>query len=247
MANCGWPAIGAPLSPRPPMSVPAVVVEIGVEAGQHHRAVRQSGDGREQRRGRRDRAGRAGGDHRRARCRVEARGSRPRSACRAAPPARSRRARRGSRGQVSRAIFRNPQRQLPIFVEIARAPGRRGASHGTCRVVMSSISRARSSASASAAAGCRRPAAARRAGAAPAVRAHFEDQRGEQHAALQAAERRRQVERACGAIAGRRLRRTRFRPRRCRRSARCAAGSRRRPSTSRKTRARARQARRVGR
>ena len=43
---------------------PGGLVEIGIEAGQHHRAVRQFGDGCEQRRGRRDRAGGAGGDHR---------------------------------------------------------------------------------------------------------------------------------------------------------------------------------------
>ena len=44
---------------------PTGVVEMHVEAGQHQRAVRQVGDGREQPGGRRHRAGRAGGDHRR--------------------------------------------------------------------------------------------------------------------------------------------------------------------------------------
>ena len=45
---------------------PGLIVEIGVEAGQHHGAARQACDGREQLRGRRHRAGRACGDHRAA-------------------------------------------------------------------------------------------------------------------------------------------------------------------------------------
>ena len=48
----------------PPIKLHDVLVEIGIEAGQHHGAVRQAGDGREQLGGRRHRAGRAGGDHR---------------------------------------------------------------------------------------------------------------------------------------------------------------------------------------
>ena len=44
---------------------PGGVVKIGVEAGQHHGAVRQGGDGGQQLGGRRHRTGGAGGDHRR--------------------------------------------------------------------------------------------------------------------------------------------------------------------------------------
>ena len=47
--------------------LPRLLVEIGIEAGQHHGAVRQPRDGRDQFGGRRDRAGRARGDHRRRR------------------------------------------------------------------------------------------------------------------------------------------------------------------------------------
>ena len=69
MANCAWPAAGAPScvlsSASPAISAQTGVVEIAVEAGQHHGAVRQRGDGGEQLGGRRHRAGRAGGDHRR--------------------------------------------------------------------------------------------------------------------------------------------------------------------------------------
>ena len=43
---------------------PGRVVQLGVEAGQHQRAMRQFRDGREQRRRRRHRTGGAGGDHR---------------------------------------------------------------------------------------------------------------------------------------------------------------------------------------
>ena len=43
---------------------PGRLVQLGVEAGQHHRAMRQPGDGREQLGGRRHRSGRSGGDHR---------------------------------------------------------------------------------------------------------------------------------------------------------------------------------------
>ena len=100
-------AVRRPRRPSsPPISVPGRVVEIGVEAGQHHRAVRQLRDGREQLRGRRHRAGRAGGDHRRLWL-SRAASPPPRSAGRGARPARSCRARRGCAGHGSRAIFRN--------------------------------------------------------------------------------------------------------------------------------------------
>ena len=54
---------------------------------------------------------------------------------------------------ASRAIFRKSQRELPVDCRPRAAQERRAVSNGTCRVVRSSISRARSSASASAAAG----------------------------------------------------------------------------------------------
>ena len=110
IASCGWPD-GAGAARRRRLvaadQVPGILVEIGVEAGQHHGAVRQLRDGGEQFGGRRHRAGRAGGDHRRSLLRASAR-ARPRSADRAAPPARSLPRSRSIAGQVSRAIFRNP-------------------------------------------------------------------------------------------------------------------------------------------
>ena len=69
-----------------------------------------------------------------------------------------------------------------------------------------------------------RPAAARRAARLEPL-GPLQDQLREQHAALEPAQRRRQVERRPRRS---RLRRRRARPRRCRRSARCAAGSRHR-------------------
>ena len=67
IASCGWPETGARPRARRPCSadqLPGRVVEIGVEPGQHHGAVRQRRDGGEQLRGRRHRAGRARRDHR---------------------------------------------------------------------------------------------------------------------------------------------------------------------------------------
>ncbi len=78
----------ASLSPSPAGDHrPGRFVEIGVEAGQHQRAVRQLRDGGEQCRGRRDRAGRACRDHR-AGAGLQAAWLRPRSACRGVRPAR---------------------------------------------------------------------------------------------------------------------------------------------------------------
>ena len=136
----------------PPISSQDGVVEIGVEPGQHHGAVRQRRDGREQLGGRRHRAGRARGDHRavdapRAGC------ARPRSAGRAAPPDRSCRVPCRIGRPVLARDLQEVEGELPVFVEIVAAPARRAAPTRTCRVVMSSISRARSSASASADAG----------------------------------------------------------------------------------------------
>ena len=78
MANCGWPGAGAMFffvvaGDQPPR----LFVEIGVEAGQHDGAVRQPRDRRDQLGGRRDRAGRTRGDHRRVGLAREPRRSRP--------------------------------------------------------------------------------------------------------------------------------------------------------------------------
>ena len=99
---------------------PAVRVEILVEAGQHDGAVRQPRDRGEQRRGRRHRAGRARGDHRRRRALRE----------QAAPPrARISRSRRVAgieqpalaprcAGQNSRGDPQEFQRDLPVAGEV---------------------------------------------------------------------------------------------------------------------------------
>ena len=130
---------------------PGRFVEIGVEAGQHHGAVRQSGDGFEQRRGRRNRAGGAGGNDRA--CGVS-------GASVSASIKRSRRS-AGSmrpcsvedRRPVLADEFEEAERQLPVFVELVRHQIVELDPSSTCRVVMSSISRARSCASAKAVAG----------------------------------------------------------------------------------------------
>ena len=70
-------------------------------------------------------------------------------------------------GHASRTIRSGIERELPVVVDARRAPASSSLSHGTCRVVMSSISRASASASASAEAGIvgdqRRVAVARHA------------------------------------------------------------------------------------
>ena len=58
----------------PPIRLPGLVVEIGIEPRQHHRALRQRGDRMEEFRGRRHRAGRARRDHRPIVMRGQARG-----------------------------------------------------------------------------------------------------------------------------------------------------------------------------
>ena len=136
----------------PAISLPGRLVEIGVEAGQHQGAVRQLGDGGEQLGGRRHRAGRAGGDHRRRRAAASRCGlglDQP-----VAPLGRLDRAAFVQDRAASRRArsCRKSQRQLPVFVELVRHQVVEPVP-ATCRVVMSSISRARSSASASAAAG----------------------------------------------------------------------------------------------
>ena len=60
------PGAGAmPLPSSPGDHPPRILVEIGVEAGQHDGAMGQARDGRDQFRGGRDRPGRTRGDHRR--------------------------------------------------------------------------------------------------------------------------------------------------------------------------------------
>ena len=52
MANCGWPGAGVMfLFSSPPISRHDVFVEIGVESGQHHGAMRQPRDGGDEFRG----------------------------------------------------------------------------------------------------------------------------------------------------------------------------------------------------
>ena len=92
IASCGCPNDGrlhhAPAVLDLADQLPGALIEIGIEPGQHHGAVRQLRDGGEQARGRRHRAGGAGGDHR-ARHSPQGGCARPRSADRAARPARS--------------------------------------------------------------------------------------------------------------------------------------------------------------
>ena len=58
----------------PPIDLPGLVVQIGVEPRQHHRALLQAGHGGEEFRGRRHRAGRTRRDHRPFMMRGQARG-----------------------------------------------------------------------------------------------------------------------------------------------------------------------------
>ena len=130
---------------------PGGVVEIRVEAGQHHRAVRQLSRWWRA-------AWRSPASSRWSRRRSPARRCRraawprPRSVCRAARPLRWRSARPGSRASADVTELQEFQRLLPVFVELA---GHQcvEAFHGTWRVIMSSISRASASASAIAASG----------------------------------------------------------------------------------------------
>ena len=100
MANCGCPERrrDAPALIAGDQ-LPRLLVEIGVEAGQHHGAVRQPRDGRDQFGGRRDRAGRAGGDHRPVGLARKPRGFGLDQPIAPRRPARSRRARASIAGQ----------------------------------------------------------------------------------------------------------------------------------------------------
>ena len=95
---------------------PGFFVEIGIEARQHHGAMRQARDGRDQFGGRRDRAGRAGGDHRRVGLARKPRGLRLDQ--RVAPLRRldTIRARSGPPASLARDL-QEFQRQLPIRIE----------------------------------------------------------------------------------------------------------------------------------
>ena len=110
---------------------PGRVVQIGVEAGQHQRAARQPGDGGEQCRGRRDRAGRARRDHR-TRAGRETLGLRSNQQV---APFGGLDAAVGEDGRPVRADeSQEVERQLPVLVELVRhqpvqlAPSRPAAS-----------------------------------------------------------------------------------------------------------------------
>ena len=121
--------------------------------------------------------------------------------------------------------------QLPVFVELRPAPACRARPTSTLRVTMSSISRARSSASASVEAGPPTTSGACRiAGPLPGPR---RDQLRQQSAgAASPSDRGRNFQRRVAAGV-RPPSRTPVRPRRCRRARRCAATSRRRFSAHR--------------
>ena len=134
--------------------------------------------------------------------RLQAAAPRPRSAGRAARPARCSRSLRGAPASASRAIFRKPSVSCQ-YLSSWSGTSLSSLSHGTCRVVMSSISRARSSASASAAAGVLATSGAPRRGAI-ARSAHVRISSREQQPALQRRRARAaSVERRLGELAGR--------------------------------------------
>jgi hypothetical protein len=101
--------------------VPRRIVEVGVEPGQHHRAAGKARDGREKARGGGHRAGRAGGDHRRARCDEAARFRRDQ------PVAPLRRLDRAAFTENRRPVqprdLQELQRDLPILIEMIRHHG----------------------------------------------------------------------------------------------------------------------------
>ena len=130
IANCGWFDAGwrGELALRVADAadqLPGLVVEIGIEPRQHHRALRQVGDGVQEFRRRRHRAGRAGRDHRTVMMRGQPRGFRldqeiaPRRRLDLADVPR------GCAGQACRAMLEELQRVLPVFVELHPAPARR--------------------------------------------------------------------------------------------------------------------------
>ena len=227
MANCGWPC-AASLSPsRLGDHCPGRLVEIGVEAGQHQRAVRQLGDGGEQCRGRRDRAGRACRDHR------AGAGLKPFGFGRDQLVAALGRLDAASLLQERRPVLaRMNFRKSSVFSQyssmsagtrlVEPVPAAPAAS--PCRP---SAGRDRWRAPAPRP-GCWRSAARGRRRAARSLSAHFRMSLRERHGARKPS-RARPADRAPRRRSRRsRLRRRQARPRRRRRSARCAAGSRRR-------------------
>ena len=196
---------------------PGIIVEIGIETGQHHRAMRQARDRRQQFGRGRHRPGGAGGNHR-AVGRSRAACAPPRSTGRAAPldsiAPRSSRIVRPMRAHERQELQRAAASRHRLA---GHQPSRR--SHGICRVVMSSIRRARSSASAVAAAGVLAisgvPAAPRAAGdLRPAT-----DELRQQQPPLQAVERRGRSSATSPSPAPAASRQIRARPRRHRRLA----------------------------
>ena len=163
---------------------------VGVETGQHDRAVRQSRNASQKYCGRRHRTGRAGRDHRASWCAVKPRGFgldqlvAPRRRLHRAVSARMS-GQRSWRSSESRASAASIGRARP-------APARR-ARPRHLRVAMSSISRARSSASASVEAGL--PATSGAAGRRGSSFAHAATSCASSQSAFEAVERGGKIER----------------------------------------------------
>ena len=135
IANCGWFDAGCAVNLPSAFAdaadqLPGVVVEIGIEPRQHHRALRQAGDGMQQSRGRRHRSGRARRDHRTVVMRGQARGfglDQQIAPRRRLDPVDARRA---SSGHAVLRDVEELQRELPVLVErirhqpVERAPRR---------------------------------------------------------------------------------------------------------------------------
>ena len=227
MANCGWPCAASVSASPLGDHVPGRVVEIGVEAGQHQRAVRQLA--------RWWRAmSRSPGSSRSSlprspgRCWSQAVWLRPRSACRGARPARCGLSPSGVAGQCRADDLQEVERLLPVFVHVGPAPARRAGPTSPA------ASPCRPSAAPDPGERQRRGRTVgdeRRLIASPRGamrRAHFRIKLRERHGALEV-RRAPPADRAPRRRSRRsRLRRRQAHPRRRRRSARCAAGSPRR-------------------
>ena len=124
MANCGWPAAGVGMVAfRHADLRPRFLIEIGVEAGQDHRAVRQPRDGCDQLGGRRHRAGGARGNHRTVRLCGEPRGfgfNQPVAALGGFDGV----ALRENFGPLFTRYLQEAQRLLPELVEVVPEPDR---------------------------------------------------------------------------------------------------------------------------
>ena len=246
MANCGWPATAACVCAAAD-AIPGVLVEIGIEPRQHHGAMRQRRDGREQLGGRRHRAGGAGGNHRAVGVARKPLALPHRSAGRGARPARCAAFALRIAGHASCAILQEVERRAAnswsmssgtSVVELfPRHLPRRHVVHQAREIVgQRERGGGRLATSGAPSPRCASPAMPTISGsAAPAGRWRSSAVDG-----VGQLERRRPTRRGIGEDESR--------PRRYRRSARCAAGSRPRvPSTSRNTSCARRQARRVGR